>query len=264
MRTAVVQLSSQENVGKNLSQLVQVVRDAAQAGAQLILLPEAFAYLGADSGRTKYAEQLGRTGPIQSCVADLCRAWGIYIIAGGLPELSSEPERPYNSSVVFNGQGRVEAVYRKNHLFDVNVPGGACFEESKTTCRGSDNTLADVMDWKVGLSICYDLRFPEQYAWQRKNGAQILTVPAAFTQVTGEAHWEILLRARAIETQSYVLAAGQEGVHALGRRTFGHSMIVDPWGRIVAECTEPGIGFALAELELSEIEKVRSQMPLRS
>lgn len=262
MKLAALQLNSQDNVVANLAETERVVRAAAEAGAQIVLLPEAFAYLGTEEGKSKVAETLGSPGPIQAAVSSWCRAHHIHVIAGGMAEKSEQPGRPYNSSVVFSPSGEVEGAYRKLHLFDVKLSDGTAWTESSATTPGEVPRVVQVGDLTVGLSICYDLRFPDLYSWQRAQGAQLLTVPAAFTKTTGAAHWETLLRARAIETQCWLAAAAQDGSHPGGRKTFGHAMIVDPWGRIVSEVRDPGPGFAIAEIDLQEVNSVREQMPI--
>lgn len=264
MKVAAAQLNSQDNVVTNLAETEPVIRRAAEAGARLVVLPEAFAYLGTEKGKSTIAEELGRPGPIQKAIGTWCRAHDIFIIAGGMPEKSGDPSRPYNTSVLFAPDGEVAASYRKLHLFDVELSDGTTWAESSATTPGEKVTVAQADDLNVGLTICYDLRFPQLYTLLRAQGAQLLTVPAAFTKTTGAAHWEVLLRARAIETQCWLAAAAQDGTHPRGRKTYGHAMIIDPWGRIVSEVTEPGPGFALAEIDLQEVSSVREQMPVAS
>lgn len=262
MKVAAAQLNSQDNVVTNLAETEPVVRKAAEAGARLVVLPEAFAYLGTEEGKSTIAEELGRPGVIQKAIAGWCRTHDVFIIAGGMPEKSDDPSRPYNTSVLFGPDGEVAASYRKLHLFDVELSDGTTWAESSATTPGEKVTVSTVDDLSVGLTICYDLRFPQLYTLLRSQGAQLLTVPAAFTKTTGAAHWEVLLRARAIETQCWLAAAAQDGTHPRGRKTYGHAMIVDPWGRVVSEVTEPGPGFAIAEIDLQEVASVREQMPV--
>lgn len=263
MKVAALQLCSQENVETNLRDAGKLVRDAADAGAEVVVLPEAFAYLGGEEGKPLLAEVLGAGGVIQDSVASWCREHSICIIAGGLPEKSPDAARPFNTSAVFDENGKVLAFYRKIHLFDVELNDGTTWNESAATHPGSKPVVTSVCGVPTGLSICYDLRFPQLYQWMADRGAQLITVPAAFTRTTGLAHWHVLLRARAIETQCWVVAAAQQGQHPLGRQTFGHALIVDPWGEVVAERTEPGLGFALAEIDLNKVLSVRAQMPVR-
>lgn len=263
MKVAAIQLCSQENVEANLRDAGELVRQAAEAGAELIVLPEAFAYLGPEEGKPLLAEVLGGRGVIQDSVAAWCREHGVCIVAGGLPEKSPDSSRPFNTSAVFGEDGTLIATYRKLHLFDVELHDGTTWNESSATHPGSEPVVANVCGVPVGLSICYDLRFPQLYQWMADNGAQVITVPAAFTRTTGKAHWHVLLRARAIETQCWVIAAAQQGPHPQNRETYGHALIVDPWGEIVAEREEPGLGFALAEVDLNKVVSVRAQMPVR-
>lgn len=264
MKVAALQLCSQEDVEENLRGAGEIVEEAARAGADLIVLPEAFAYLGDEAGKPRLAEILGAGGVIQDRVASWCRAHGVCIIAGGFPERSPDALRPFNTSAVFDAEGRVVSSYRKVHLFDVELDDGTTWKESAATHPGSAPVVTTICGISTGLSICYDLRFPQLYQWMVDRGAEVLTVPAAFTRTTGMAHWHVLLRARAIETQCWVVAAAQEGVHPRGRQTFGHAMLVDPWGAVVAERTEPGLGFVLAEIDLERVRRVRAAMPLRA
>ncbi|OQX68067.1 MAG: hypothetical protein B6A08_12285 [Sorangiineae bacterium NIC37A_2] len=268
MRFAAVQLESQADVSANLSVAGREVERAKQSGAEVVLLPEGFAFLGAEIDKAKVSEALpapgekgASYGPIAGELARWSKELGLVIIGGGMPEQSPNPERPYNTSVVFSG-GQLVARYRKIHLFDVDLPDGTVLHESKGNTAGDEVVVFDVAPgFKAGLSICYDLRFPELFARQRELGVNVLTLPAAFTKTTGQAHWHTLLRARAIETQSYLVAAAQWGAHPLDRKTFGHSLIVDPWGEVIAELAE-GIGFIIADLDPKKVEQVRTNMPL--
>lgn len=264
MKVAAIQVRSQDNVSDNLRMTDVIVAQAAHAGAKTVLLPEAFAYLGDDSEKSRLAEELGAGGEVQDAVSSWAKKYGVNIIAGGMIEKSEEQGRPHNTSAVFDASGALVERYRKLHLFDVELSDGTFWAESKTTCGGQEPKNVTLGEVTFGLSICYDLRFPELYAWQRQHGAQVLTVPAAFTKTTGRAHWHPLLQARAIENQCWLMAAAQEGAHPGGRKTFGHAMIIDPWGRVVAEVTEPGPGYALADIDLKEIDAVRAQMPVEN
>jgi len=262
MKMAAIQLNAQDNVAQNLEDAERWLDVAVEAGAQLLVLPEGFAFLGAEEERRRHAERLDGDGPILSALMRWAKTRAIYLIAGGLPEEAGSGHAPYNTSVLLGPDGLLMAHYRKMHLFDVDLADGTQLFESRGTSRGSLPSLAQVEGVGVGMAICYDLRFPEHFAWQRAQGAKILTVPAAFTKTTGEAHWHVLLRARAIENQSYVIAAAQQGAHPHGRRTFGHAMIVDAWGRIVAEVTQPGPGVAVADFDEHAVDDVRARMPL--
>ncbi len=256
-----MQLSSQDDVEANLGACERAVRDAAEAGARLVVLPENFAWFGSEQGKGRIAERVGDPGaPIQSRLGVLARETGLTLVAGGMPEVSGEPARPYNACVVFGNDGRVMASYRKIHLFDADLPDGRVFRESAHTSPGSEPRVIEVDGVRVGLSICYDLRFPELYRRLARAGAQVLLVPAAFTLQTGKDHWHLLLRARAVESTAWVVAANQWGSHPQGRSCFGHSLVVDPWGLIVAECSDR-MGVVVADLDLAYLAEVRSRLP---
>jgi deaminated glutathione amidase len=262
MKFAAVQLNSQDTVDANLSAARVQVERAVSLGAQVILLPEGFAFLGAETAKAAVAEDLGgpEPGPIASSLASWSLKWGVTIIGGGMPVKSPDPMRPYNTSVVFT-RGELVAQYSKVHLFDVELKDGTVLRESAGNAAGDEVVVQDLEGMRTGLAICYDLRFPAFFALQREHGAEVLTLPAAFTRTTGQAHWHTLLRARAIETQCYVVAAGQAGEHPLGRKTFGHSMIIDPWGEVVAELPEaPGV--ICADLDPARVQSIREQMPV--
>lgn len=273
---AVVQLVSTADVERNLLAAGKLIRDAASAGATLVLLPENFAVL--DGGPlSQFAEREGDiTALLQRFLTEQAKSNQVFLIAGTMPMIT-RPLRPGQSevetiidgrvrpaSLVYNPAGAMIARYDKMHLFDVRVEDKqAQYSESKSFEAGDQVVWVDTPMGRIGLSICYDLRFPELYRRLLEGGAQILTVPSAFTKVTGEAHWEVLLRARAIENQCYVLAANHGGVHNDKRETFGHSMIVDPWGRILAQ-VDTGEGFACAEIDLDALHALRTKMPVQS
>lgn len=234
---------------------------AAAQGAELIVLPENFAFMGAEQERQKLAERLGdETAPIQSRLSRVASSAGSWLVAGGFPERSSDPLRPYNTALVFDQAGKLTAAYRKVHLFDVDLGDGVTYAESASTTRGSEVLTFDAAGATVGVSICYDLRFPELYRALADRGADVVLVPAAFTLHTGKDHWHVLLRARAIESQSFVVAAAQWGKHPGGRQTYGHSMIVDPWGSVLAEYPD-GVGIVSASLDRARLEAVRRSLP---
>jgi deaminated glutathione amidase len=260
LRAAAVQVSSQGDVSKNLEDCRVLVERAHEAGARLILLPENFAFFGPDEGRKAVAERFGEGGPIETALSGWARATDAFVIAGGMPERSDDPERPYNTCAVFAPSGSLAAAYRKIHLFDVDLTDGTKLRESAKTTGGSEPAVVDIGGFSVGLSICYDVRFPELYRRLVGMGASVLVVPAAFTLHTGKDHWTVLLRARAIESQSWVVAAAQWGRHPGSRTTFGHSMIIDPWGAVVAECSDR-MGIVVADLDREYLERVRAQLP---
>jgi predicted amidohydrolase len=260
-RVAVVQLTSTEDVARNLGEVTRLVGQAAAAGARLIGLPENFAYLGSDRDhRLALAERLTAPGPILTEMAALARSAGVHLLLGGFPEVGPDPSRIHNTSVLLDPQGAVVAAYRKVHLFDVDLPGGAQFRESDSVAAGSDVVVAELPWGGLGLSVCYDLRFPELYRQLAQKRARVLAVPSAFTAETGKDHWHVLLRARAIENQAYVLAPAQFGAHGGQRASYGHALIVDPWGVVLAESgNHPGI--AVADLDFGYQDQVRAKLP---
>jgi len=262
MRVAVVQLNTQDELLLNLSNARAWIARAAQAGAQLVTLPENFAFMGEEARKRELAERVDGAfpGPIVSALSEEAAARGVWVLGGGMPERSDDPARPYNTSVLVNPKGEIAASYRKVHLFDVSLPDGTSLRESAATSAGSQAVTAEVMGVRVGLSICYDVRFPELYRRLVDQGARIVTVPSAFTLTTGKDHWHALLRARAIENQVWVLAPAQHGKHPKGRTTYGKSLIIDPWGEVVAQCSE-GEGFAVAHLDFDYQDKVRTSLP---
>ncbi len=242
------------------------IRAAARAGAELIVLPECFGFLG-ESGEAKLSvcENLSNSGTLLQPIIEVAQQCGIWIIAGGwIEEAPHSKKQSYNTCVVIDPSGQCVASYRKIHLFDIDIPGKVSLQESKYTARGEEPVCVATPFGNIGLSICYDVRFPELYRkLTLQLGAEILVVPAAFTSHTGAAHWHVLLRARAIENQCYVIAPAQVGHHNSQRRSYGHSLIVSPWGEIMAECTDKkdAAPFALATLDAEELSRVRTNLP---
>lgn len=262
MRAAVIQLSSQDDVEKNLERASALVAAAAKAGAELCALPENFAFMGEEAQKRAIAESTegAAAGRITRAVCDAARASRVWLVAGGMPEASGDADRPFNTSLLVSPQGEVVARYRKMHLFDVDLADGTKLLESGATRAGDAPIVAEAAGQKLGMTICYDVRFPELYRRLVDQGARIVTVPAAFTVTTGKDHWHVLLRARAIENQVFVLAPAQHGRHPKGRTTYGKSLVVDPWGDVVAQCSE-GEGFALATLDFAAQDRVRASLP---
>lgn len=260
---AAVQMNSHADVAQNLARADALVAEAAQRGARMIVFPENFAFMGGeDDERLRVAENLDGTNPglIRQFLETNAKKFGVWIIAGGLPEASVDAGRVHNTCAVVAPDGSVTARYRKIHMFDVEVGDGQRYRESASCAPGDKPVLAEVAGVNVGLSICYDLRFPELYRTLVDLGAEALVVPAAFTLATGKDHWHVLLRARAIESQCYVIAAAQWGAHPKGRRTFGKSCIIDPWGEVIAQASE-GEGIALATLDPAYLKHVRASLP---
>lgn len=266
LRVAALQLNSQSDVAANLAQCERLLEEAAEERVKLAVLPENFAFVGGEGESAAHAESLeDPPGPIQSALRRWARQFDMTIVAGGLPERSGDPARPYNSSVVYAPTGEVVARYRKVHLFDVDLPDGTSHRESAGNTPGEAPEVVRVGPFQVGLAICYDLRFPELFRAEVAAGAEVLTVPAAFTLHTGRDHWHVLLRARAIENQCWVIAAAQWGQHRIGtsgatRVTYGHSLIVDPWGTVVADCSD-GVGMACATIRSEPLERTRQSVP---
>jgi predicted amidohydrolase len=258
MRVAAVQMTSGADKAQNLDTATRLIRKAAESGAGFVGVPENFAWMGPEPERDRNAE--GLDGPTLARMAGLARELRITLLAGSVLEAGAPGGRLFNTSVLLGPGGERLGVYRKLHLFDVEVGDGQTYRESAAVAPGTEVVVADSPAGKVGLSVCYDLRFPELYREHAKRGAVLLTVPAAFTLMTGKDHWEVLLRARAIENQAYVVAPAQQGKHPKDRLTWGHAMVVDPWGLVVARASE-GEGVAMAELDLPYLEKVRRNLP---
>ena len=258
---AAVQLNCTSNEQANWESARSLIERAAGHGAKLIATPENTNYLGPHDEKVRRAEPLD--GPTCARFADLSRRLGIHLLLGSFNEKSDEERRCYNTSVLFGPDGRILGTYRKMHLFDVDVPGGPRFAESDTCKPGDAVAVVETPLARFGLSICYDLRFPELYRKMTDQGAQVLMIPAAFTLATGKDHWEPLMRARAIENQCWVIAPAQHGDHddAGIKASWGHAMIVDPWGLPVAVASD-GPGLALAEIDLDRVERVRRAIPV--
>lgn len=259
-KVAVVQMTSRDDVEENLRAAERLVRTAAEDGAKLAVLPECFAFLGKESGKLAIAEALPGGGPILERCRKLARECGAELVLGGFWEKGNDPSRVRNACVHLGADGEVRAVYRKIHLFDVDLPDGTTLKESETVEAGSETVVTETCFGKLGLSVCYDLRFPELYRALVDAGAIALAIPSAFTLTTGKDHWHVLLRARAIEAQAWVLAAAQYGHHLGSRRSYGHALIVDPWGTVVAECSD-GEGVACAFLDDEQVTRVRASLP---
>jgi predicted amidohydrolase len=260
MLAAVGQMTSGADVTANLEVARGLVVDAARRGAELLVLPENFAFMGDDEhAKLAFAEPVPGDGRILTTMRAAAREHKVALVLGGMPDAASA-SHVHNTSVYVDASGEIRAVYRKIHLFDVAIPDGATYRESATVQPGSDVVVAETGWGGVGLSICYDLRFPELYRKQAATGARLLTVPAAFTLHTGRDHWHALLRARAIENLSFVLAAAQYGRHSYKRSTYGHALIIDPWGQVLAEMGDR-VGVAVAELDFDYQDRLRSELP---
>ncbi|UCJ16886.1 carbon-nitrogen hydrolase family protein [Pseudomonas sp. MM211] len=264
MSFAVIQMVSQDDIAANLLQARRLLEEAAAGGARLAVLPENFSALGrrdaADLGRLEASGQ----GPVLPWLKRTARDLNLWIVAGTLPlPPASQPNgKPRACSLLLDDQGETVARYDKLHLFDVDVSDSrGSYRESDDYAHGEQVVVADTPVGRLGLTVCYDLRFPELYGALREAGAELISAPSAFTRVTGAAHWDVLIRARAIETQCYLLAAAQGGVHPGGRETYGHTAIIDPWGRKLAEQAD-GEAWLLAERDAREQAAIRERMPV--
>ena len=259
MKIAAIQMVSTTSVERNLEAARGLVADAARQGAQLVGLPEYFCLMGRrDEDKLAVAEAPG-AGPIQQMLMDTAREHGVWLMGGTLPLRCGDERRVLNSNCVYGPDGQLAARYDKIHLFRFDN-GRERYDESVAIRAGEAPAVLQAGLLRVGLSVCYDLRFPELYRALMSPPCDVIAVPAAFTHTTGQAHWELLLRARAVENQCYVLAPAQGGLHENGRRTFGHSMIVDPWGDVVAVLPE-GEGVVAAEIDTARLASVRQQLP---
>lgn len=263
MRVAAIQMNSGPEVSANLDLADSLLAEAARDGCMLAVLPENFALMPERAtDKAKHAEQPD-TGPIQEFLADTARRHKLWVVAGSMPLVSPDiaAERVYGACPVYSPDGEARALYRKIHLFDVDlVDKQETYRESRSMYPGDELVTVDTPCGRLGLSICYDLRFPEMFRRLVDDGATVFTVPAAFTVTTGKAHWHVLLRARAIENLAYVIAAGQYGQHPDHRSTFGHSLICDPWGRVLAERAD-GDCIVTADIDPELPARLRSEFP---
>ncbi len=258
---AALQLNCNSNAERNYAQVRELLSRAQRYGVAFAASPENTNYLGPHHEKVRLAETM--EGPTVERFGALAREFGLHYLMGSFNEKSDDPKRCYNTSVLFGPDGAVLGSYRKMHLFDVNVSKDVSFVESNTVVPGAAPVVVDTELGRIGLSVCYDLRFPEFYRALTDQGAQIIAVPSAFTLPTGKDHWHALMRARAIENQAYVIAPGQHGPHDDDglRLSYGHSMIVDPWGAITGMSSD-GVGLALAEIDLDRVARTRRGMPV--
>lgn len=262
MKIAALQMVSTPDVARNLDAAARLIDQAARSGAELVALPEYFCLLGRrDTDKLAVAEDDG-AGPIQQMLADCARRAKVWVVGGTLPLRTSDPQRVRNTCCVYAPDGQRVARYDKIHLFAYDN-GREQYDEGRVLEAGDAPVAFEALGLRIGLSVCYDVRFPELYRALCKPPCDLLCVPSSFTYTTGLAHWELLLRARAVENQCYVIAPAQGGSHENGRRTFGHSMVVDPWGEVLAQRDE-GTGVVVADLDPSRIQAVRQQLPALS
>jgi predicted amidohydrolase len=266
-RIAVGQMCASSDVEKNLEVVADLCARAKDRGCAMLFLPECFAFIGV-KGTDALAVMEPLDGPLLGRYRELAAKHRLWLSLGGFPETGPDRgDRRFNAHVIVDASGEIRASYRKIHLFDVDMGdvNGPVLMESATAAAGETLVTCDSPAGKLGLTVCYDLRFPEMFARLRYElGCEMMLVPSAFTKPTGQAHWETLLRARAIETQSYVVAAAQAGVHSEGRASHGHAMIVDPWGKVVAELDGEETGIAVADVDLGYLKDVRSRIPVET
>lgn len=258
LNVALVQLNPGDDKDANIAAALKGIDQAAGTGARLVMLPEVWTYMGPDDGALTAAEAI--PGPLTETLAARARDLGIYLHAGSFLERAEGEPRRFNTTVVFDPNGEIIAKYRKIHLFDVDLTGQESYRESNTVAPGDEIVTVDIDGVRVGLTICYDLRFPELYRILALRGAEIIAVPAAFTMKTGRDHWEALLRARAIENTVYIVAPDQVGQHSGGLWTYGRSMIIDPWGTVLATAPDQPTVIR-ATLDLDYLRAVRAQVP---
>ncbi len=261
-KIAAIQMASGPVVQGNLMQAARLIKKAAKQGADMVVLPESFAIMGyTEEERVAIAEEAGQ-GFIQDTLSQLAVSFGIWIVAGTIPLKTNNPKKSTASSIMFDDQGKQVARYDKIHLFDVILDGDdATYHESKTTVAGSEIVVVETPFGKIGMSICYDLRFPKLYRQLIEQGVEILLIPSAFTELTGKAHWEPLLRARAIENLCYVVAPAQGGYHVNGKTTYGNSMMIDYWGRVCAVSSK-GSHVITMNIDLKAQHQVRKNFPV--
>ncbi len=261
-QVAAIQMASGPNVHANLIEARRLISEAVTAGAKLIVLPENFAFMGEkDSDQLAHREQDGK-GLLQNFLRDTAKEFSIWLVGGTIPLVAKDENRVRAACLVYDNQGKRVAHYDKVHLFDVHlIETDEYYTESDIIEPGDEVVVVDTPFGRLGVAVCYDLRFPEIFRSMLDKGVEVLALPAAFTAVTGRAHWDILLRARAIENVVYVIAAGQGGYHLNGRETYGHSMIIDPWG-VVQDELEQGAGFAISQIDLEYQQRVRRDFPV--
>ena len=260
-RVAAIQMASGPNVNANLLEAERLIARAAKAGAKLVVLPENFAIMGMTEYDKVKVREIDGKGPIQNFLADVSARYGIWLVGGTVPMAARDPAKVNAACLVYNDKGQRVARYDKIHLFDVLLTeSGEHYNESATIESGGDVVVIDTPFGRLGLAICYDLRFPELFRRMVQENVEIIVIPSAFTAITGRAHWETLIRARAIENLSYVIASAQGGYHANGRETHGDSMIVDPWG-IVLDRLQRGSGVVVSDIDLHRLADIRRSFP---
>ena len=262
MNIAAIQMCSSHIIKDNLTIAATLIKQAVQQGAKLVVLPEMFAIMGTDQTDQVNAKETYGEGPIQDFLANIAREHAVWIVAGTIPLVSEDPAKIRAACLVYNSEGLVVARYDKIHLFDVAVSETEVYRESATTQPGHDIVVVDTPIGQLGLAVCYDIRFPELFLRLMQQGAEVITIPSAFTIPTGEAHWTLLARARAVDSLAYIVGACQGGMHTSGRQTYGHSLIVDPWGTIITQQQTLAPSMIGATVDLNHQQKIRATPPV--
>ncbi len=261
-KVAAIQLTSTGHVNENLATAEPLIAEAAANGAQLIVLPEMFAIMGEKAAdKVAIAEKYG-DGKIQSFLSRCAKQYNAWIVSGTIPIICDNKNKIRAACIVYNNNGDAIARYDKIHLFDVTVSETESYRESDTTEPGDSIVVIDTPVGKLGLAVCYDVRFPALFTELMNRGAEIIALPSAFTVKTGQAHWHLLTRTRAVDTFCYVIGSAQVGMHANGRQTYGHTLVVEPWGTIVSEMVEPNPGVVYAEIDLNKLHLIRKSIPV--
>lgn len=261
-KCAAIQMASSPSVSSNLLQAEKLIAEATKAGAKLIALPENFALMGENELDKVKIRETDEGGHIQTFLSEMAQKHAVWLVGGTVPMVAKDDNKIRSACLVYNHKGERVARYDKVHLFDVNVPDtDEKYKESDSIECGNETLVIETPFGKLGLAVCYDLRFPEFFRKMHEQAVEIIVLPSAFTAETGIAHWEVLLRARAIENLCYVIAPNQGGFHLNGRKTFGHSMLIDPWGNIL-DCYKTGAGFVCAEIDITQLKKVRASFPV--
>jgi predicted amidohydrolase len=256
-KIALIQMCSSEDVDENILIATSLISQSSNQGASLVVLPEMFPLISHNLDKKLQAIEIYKEGKIQKALSLCAKKNDVWIVGGTIPLASSDPHRSKAATLVFDNEGDIVARYDKIHLFETST-----FRESDTVMPGDEAVVISSPIGKIGLTVCYDLRFPALYTHLHNLGAKIIMVPSAFTVETGQAHWELLMRARAVETQCYMVGACQGGLHASGRQTYGHSLVVDPWGTVVASTNSFGNHIVYAHIDLSLIDQVRDKLPM--
>lgn len=261
-KIAAIQMRSSNNVDDNLKTAERLIKEAALHDAKLVVLPEMFAIMGKTSEDKVAVKENFGAGKIQDFLSEQAKINKIWIVGGTIPIACDDENKVRAASIVYDDRGKVVARYDKIHLFDALISTTENYKESDTTEAGNEIVVVDTPVGKLGLSVCYDIRFPALFTALRNKGAEIIAIPSAFTVKTGQAHWHVLMRARAIENFCYVIGAAEMGTHASGRQTYGHALIVEPWGNVVEEILESREGIVYADVDLKKLHDIRAAMPV--